>query len=69
MNYVIFTELFQLDSKPTLTTKKGILSIHYNKKGNVLTCDLRDLGIQMIALPSREQVTILSWLNLKINNI
>ena len=25
-----------------------------------LTCDLRDLGTQMIALPSREHVTILS---------
>ncbi|RID74814.1 hypothetical protein BRARA_B01893 [Brassica rapa] len=25
-----------------------------------ITCDLRDLGIQMIALPSREHVTMLS---------
>lgn len=25
-----------------------------------VTCDLRDLGIQMIALPSREHVTMLS---------
>ena len=30
-----------------------------------LTWDLRDLGTQIIALPSREQVTILSWQNLR----
>lgn len=29
-----------------------------------VTWDLRDLGVQIIALPSREQVTMLSWLNL-----
>lgn len=30
-----------------------------------LTWDLRDLGTQIIALPSREQVTMLSWQNLR----
>lgn len=44
-------------TKATVTTNKNMKE--------ELTCDLRDLGIQMIALPSREQVTILSWLNLK----
>lgn len=34
-----------------------------------LTCDLRDLGIQIIALPSREQVTMLSWVNLEAESI
>lgn len=29
------------------------------------TCDLRDLGIHIIALPSREQVTMLSCVNLE----
>lgn len=31
----------------------------------ILTCDLRNLGIQIIALPSREHVTMLSCVNLE----
>lgn len=39
----------------------NIETIHFNRW---LTCDLRDPGIQIIALPSREQVTMLSCVNL-----